>query len=155
MNILDKAYEAFISEHDIDAEDVMVLSEMTLLNLCDRDGETLERDVDIEDYLHRAEILSALGKNVMISSFGEFYKLSQYLFAQTNRPVAIALGVPNLINIFEERYYQNLEGGILEAFGKLFRNNIRLYVSPMLTADKDYLSLENVPIPIHLMHLFL
>jgi hypothetical protein len=155
MNILDRAYEAFISENDIHADDVMVLSEMTLLNLCDRDGETLERDVDIEDYLHRAEILSALGKNVLISSFGEFYKLSQYLFAQTNRPVAIALGVPNLINIFEERYYQNLEGGILEAFGKLFRNNIRLYVSPMLTADKDYLSLENVPIPKHLMHLYM
>jgi len=155
MNILDRAYEAFISETDIHAEDVMVLSEMTLLNLCDRDAETLERDVDIEDYLHRAEILSALGKNVLISSFGEFYKLSQYLFAYTNRPVAIALGVPNLLNIFDERYYQNLEGGILEAFGKLFRNDIRLYVCPMLTAEKNYLSLDNLPIPEHLMHLFM
>jgi hypothetical protein len=154
MNILDRAYESFIDESDINAEDVVVLSEMTLLNLCDRDGEALEADVDIEDYLHRAEILCALGKNVIISSFGEFYKLSQYLFTQTNRPVAIALGIPNLLNIFDERYYENLEGGILEAFGKLFRNDIRLFVAPMLTNSDHCLTVHNLKVPDHLRHLY-
>lgn len=155
MNILDSAYEAFIQEENVDSENVIVLSEMTLQNLRDNNEGELEEDIDVKDFLQRVEILCALGKNVMISNFGEFYKLAQYLFRQTNMPVAIALGIPNLINIFDEKYYENLEGGILESFGRLFRNDMRLYVCPMIdNKNNELITIYNLKVQNHLRLLF-
>ncbi len=150
MNLLDCAYKAFCSESDINAEDVVVLSEMTLHNLAE--GE----DIDAEDFLHRAEILCALGKNVMVSDYGEFYRLAQYLSGYTHMPVGVALGVPTLEQIFDEKYYENLQGGILESFGRLFRNDLRLYVCPARD-DKtgELTTVHNLNIEKHLRHLYL
>ena len=128
---------------------------MTLHNLRDRDGVALDLDIDVEDFLQRVEILSALGKNVLISNYGEFYKLAQYLFSQTDKPIAIALGIPNLRNIFTEKYYENLEGGILEAFGRLFRNDMRLFVCPKIDpATGGLVIVSNLMIENHLRHLY-
>ncbi|MFV9614313.1 MAG: TonB-dependent receptor [Gammaproteobacteria bacterium] len=156
LNVLDSAYDAFIKEPDVDPDEIVVLSEMTLLNLRDRDGDELEEDVCIEDFLHRVDILCALNKNVLISNFGKFYKLSQYLYRRTSKPVAIALGIPNLLNIFNEKYYADLNGGILESFGLLFRNDMRLYVSPFIDEDSaELVDVHNVKIKKHLRHLYL
>ncbi len=156
MNILDSAYDAFAREAEVEPEAVLVLSEMTLQNLRDRDGDELDKDVDVEDFLQRVEILCALGKNVMISNFGEFYKLAQYLSSQTNKPVAIALRIANLLNIFNESYYENLDGGILEAFGLLFRNDMRLYVCPKIDPDsKKPVTVHSLQVQNHLRHLYL
>jgi hypothetical protein len=152
MNILDNAYEAFIKEPNVDPENVLVLSEMTLQNL--RGGIEVGDDIDVEDFLHRVEILSALGKNVMISNFGEFYKLAQYLYRRTTMPVAIALGIQNLLNIFDEQYYGNLDGGILEAFGRLFRNDMRLYVCPRLDNNGERVTAQTLKVADHLRHLY-
>ena len=153
MNILDNAYEAFIRETNVDPEDVLVLSEMTLQNL--RGGVEVGKDIDVEDFLHRAEILCALGKNVMVSNFGEFYKLAQYLHHRTNKPVAVAMGIQNLLNIFDESYYDKLDGGILEAFGRLFRNDMRLYVCPKIDDQSDQLvTAQNIKVSNHLRHLY-
>ena len=150
MNLLDCAYKAFCRESEINPEDVIVLSEMTLHNLTD--GE----DIDAEDFLHRAEILCALGKNVLISDYGEFYRLAQYLSGYTRMPVGVALGVPTLKQIFDDKYYQDLPGGILESFGRLFRNDLRLYVCPTLDdASGELTTLHNLNIPEHLRHLYL
>jgi len=155
MNILETAYQTFIGEADINADEVVVLSEMTLQNLCDRDDNERDTDVDIEDFLNRIEILCALGKNVMISSFGEFYRLAQYLFKQTNKPIAIALGIPNLLNVFDEQYYESLNGGILEAFGLLFRNDMRLYVCPKIDENTgELITVNNLKIKNNLQHLY-
>ena len=155
MSILDSAYESFIKEADVDPEAVVVLSEMTLQNLRDCDGDDLDKDVDVEDFLQRVEILCALGKNVIISNFGEYYKLAQYLFSQTIKPIAIALGIPNLLNIFNETYYENLDGGILEAFGLLFRNDMRLYVCPKIDlVSEKLMTAHNLKVKNHLRHLY-
>jgi hypothetical protein len=45
------------------------------------------------------------------------------------------MGVPSLEHIFEEKYYESLKGGLLEAVGKMFPKNIKLYIYP--TIDKD------------------
>ena len=153
MNILDNACEAFISETNVDPDNVLLLSEMTLQNL--RGGIEVGSDIDVEDFLHRAEILCALGKNVMVSNFGEFYKLAQYLYHRTNQPVAVALGVQNLLSIFDESYYDKLDGGILEAFGRLFRNDMRLYVCPKIDDETNELvTAKNLRVSKHLRHLY-
>jgi hypothetical protein len=42
------------------------------------------------------------------------------------------MGVPSLIEILNEKYYANLEGGILEALGRMFKGSLKLYVYPMV-----------------------
>ena len=42
------------------------------------------------------------------------------------------MGAPNLRSLFEEQYYSKLDGGILESFGRLFKNNLKLFVYPYL-----------------------
>lgn len=148
MNLLDCAFEAFCKEPDVNRDDVIVLSEMTLQNL--QDGS----EINVEDFLQRIDILCALGKNVMISNHGEFFKLAQYLFKMTSKPVAVALGVPTLQQIFNEDYYENLEGGILEAFGRLFRNDMRMYVCPALDDDGGVTSVHELKVQKHLQHLY-
>ena len=41
------------------------------------------------------------------------------------------MGINNLADIFKENYYKNLDGGILEALGILFKENIRIYAYPI------------------------
>jgi hypothetical protein len=150
MRLLDCAYAAFCEDTDVDADKVMVLSEMTLHNLSE--GE----DIDVQDFLHRAEILCALGKHVLISNYGEFYRLAQYLSGYTRLPIGIALGVPTLLQVFQQKYYDHLEGGILEAFGRLFKNDLRLYVCPMLDPDSgELVTVHNVKVQENLRNLYL
>lgn len=150
MNLLDSAYQAFCNEPDVNPDEVIVLSEMTLHNLVE--GE----NIDVQDFLHRAEILCALGKNVLISDYGAFYRLAQYLYQHTSKPIGVALGVPTLIEIFNEKYYEDLQGGILESFGRMFRNALRMYVCPALDPDSgELITAESLPIPQHLQHLYI
>ena len=150
MNLLDSAHAEFCKEPDVNPDDVIVLSEMTLHNLVE--GE----EINVEDYLHRAEILCALGKHVMISDCGAFYRLAEYLFRYTRQPVGVVLGVPTLLQVFDEKYYDGLEGGILASFGRMFRHDLRLYVGPALDSpDGELLTVHNLQIPEHLKHLYL
>lgn len=149
MNLLDCAYRAFCSEADVNPDEVIVLSEMTLHNLTE--GES----IDVQDFLQRAEILCALGKNVLISDYGAFYRLAQYLYRYTGKPVGLALGVPTLIEIFNEKYYEDLEGGLLECFGRMFRNTMRMYACPALDPDTDELiTADSLPLPQQLQNLY-
>ena len=67
----------------------------------------------------------------MISNFKEYYKLVDYLSQYTKNQLALSMGVNNFVEIFNEQYYQDLGGGILEAFGKMFYNNLKVYLYPM------------------------
>ena len=149
MNMLDCANRAFCSEPDVNADDVIVLSEMTLQNLQSDNDE-----INIADFLQRVDILCALGKNVMISNYRTFYRLAQYLYKMTSKPVAITLGVPTLRQIFNEDYYEKLEGGILEAFGRLFRNDMRMYVCPEIADDGSLTTVNEMRVANHLRHLY-
>jgi hypothetical protein len=43
--------------------------------------------------------------------------------------VGVAMGINNLLEVFNEKYYENLDGGILESFGRLFKNAVKLYIA--------------------------
>ena len=76
----------------------------------------------------------------MISDCFEFHRLARYLFRATDRPVAITLGAGSLAQILDEKYYEGLEGGILEALGRLFKNDLRMYVYPLLDRESGELT---------------
>lgn len=120
----------FKKEPDVDQKKLIVLSELTLNDLT-KDGK-----IDENDFLDRVDILCSLGQNVIISNYQEYYKLATYFSQYTRgKKIGIILGFNNLLRIFDEKYYTDLNGGILQAFGELFGINIKLFVYPYL---KDF-----------------
>ena len=67
---------------------------------------------------------------MLISNYAEYHRLAAYLFRHTKKMIGIVMGVPTLREIFDEKYYADLEGGILESFGRLFKNDLKLYAYP-------------------------
>src|SRR5438093_12670666 len=125
-DMLDGARRVFLTQCDCSEDEVVVLMEMTLENLL-ADGQ-----VDYGDFLARVDILRALGRTVLMSKFGAYYRLAGYLFRYTNRAIGLVMGVPRLIELISEKHYASLEGGILEALGRMFKGGLKLYVYPMV-----------------------
>ena len=125
-DMLDGARRVFLAQSHCSEQDLIVLMEMTLENLL------TEGQLNHADFLARVDILGALGRTVLISKFGEYYRLAGYLSRYTNRMIGLVMGVPSLMEIFDEKYYLNLEGGILEALGRMFKGELKLYVYPMV-----------------------
>ncbi len=106
------------------------------------------------DFLRRADILQALGKNVLISKFNAFHRLAAYLSQQTTAPIALTLSVDVFEKLFQETYYDDLPGGILESVGRLFKNSVRLYIYPMYDRETQTLrTAEQARIAPQLQHL--
>ena len=114
MDMFKKTYEMFISDNKVDEKKTEVIFEITLSNL--KEGQS---EIDERDFLDRAELLCSLGHTVMISNFQEYYKVAQYFNSYTKKRLGLAMGALNLIELFDEKYYRDLPGGILEAFGNL------------------------------------
>lgn len=148
QDILDCALAQFMADERNRGEEVLVLMEITMQNLA------AAGSVDHSDFLDRVEVLGKLGRNVLISKFGEYFRLGGYLSRATNKMIGVAVGIPTLRELFEEKFYGNLDGGILESFGRLFKNAVKLYVYPTQTPEGEIISLENFPVPVHLRPLF-
>ena len=132
-DMLNGARGVFQKQGKCGEEDLVVLMEMTLENLLS------EGHLNHADFLARVDILGALGRTVLISKFGEYYRLAAYLARYTNQMIGLVMGVPSLLEIFDEKYYLNLEGGILEALGRMFKSGLKLYVYPMINEETDQL----------------
>jgi len=90
----------------------------------------------------------------LISNYGEFHRLAAFLFRYTKQKIGIAMGVPSLREIFDEKYYADLEGGILESFGRLFKNELKLYVYPYQDPTTGaIITAGNLRVEPHLRHL--
>ena len=149
LDVLERALEQFVREPELKGEPPVVLMEMTLRHLTTGEG------IDEQDFLNRADMLSALGKTVLISNFRRFHRLAAYLSRYTNRPIGLAMGASKLAEIFDESFYNESEGGLLGGLGQLFKNPARLYVYPHLDLESGHkLTVENFPVPPHLKHLY-
>jgi hypothetical protein len=125
LDIFEQSKKLFFSEKRVDEKNTQTVFEMTLTNLISEGGK-----IDERDFLDRAELLCSLGQTVMITNFQEYYKLIDYFSEFTTERMGLAMGITNLIQIFDEQYYRNLSGGILEAFGKLFYKDLKIYLYP-------------------------
>jgi hypothetical protein len=124
-DMLQCALAQFLQEPALEGLDVVVLMELTMHNLL------ASGNLDHADFLARVDTLAAAGTNVLISNYLEFYRLTSYFRRYTKQMIGVAMGINNLLEVFNERYYENLAGGILESFGRLFRNATKLYIYPM------------------------
>ncbi|GFS04088.1 nicotinate-nucleotide adenylyltransferase [Elysia marginata] len=126
-SMYESALKMFLKEKKVEEKNTEVVFEITLSNLLQSShGEINERD-----FLDRADLLRSLGFTVIISNFKEYYRLAEFFGNYTKEFSVLTMGVNNLVEIFDEKYYRHLSGGILEAFGKLFFKNLGVYLYPM------------------------
>ncbi len=137
MDMFQKSYDIFIREQTVEEEKTIVIFEITLSNL------KSSGEIDERDFMDRAELLSSLGHIVMISKFSEYYKLVEYFNNYTKNRIGLTMGVNNLVDIFDEKYYRHLSGGILEAFGKLFFKDLKVYLYPMKNPETGQIMTSN------------
>ena len=142
IDMLEKGIEKFKKNQKVKEENIQLLFEITLSNLS-ADGQVNERD-----FLDRVDILCSLGYTVLISNYKKYYKLIEYLSQFTKLRMGLIIGVDSLVEMFEEKYYRNLNGGILEAFGIIFTRDIKFYLYPYKPNEKTKL-LNSSNIPIH------
>jgi hypothetical protein len=158
LDMLQSAHQQFVQHVSLrqggaNEPEVVSLMELTMRNLRSTGGQ--HGDIDYDDFLARADVLAATGATVLISDYFEYYRLAAYLRRYTKMPIGITMGIPSLIELFDEKYYEHLEGGILESFGRLFRNDLRLYVYPFLdTTTRQLVTVQKLKVSPSLQGLY-
>jgi hypothetical protein len=142
VDLLDRALEQFLEVPGVRGNRPVVLAEMTLRDL------DPEHEVGHPDFLARADVLGALGFDVLVSRFGAFHELVEYLARSTDALVGIAVGVPALQQLVNEEAHAALPGGALESVGRLFRQSVTVYAYPDRDPDtSEVRTAADVPVP--------
>ncbi len=148
IDMLECARKKFEAERSEDEGSLLVLTELTMRNLLGGGDK-----VDRRDFLARADLLAACGMTVMISDYYAYHRLAAYLSQRTTERIGIVMGMPSLLDLFDEDKHAELPGGILESFGRLFKNDLKLYVYPMLRDDRT-VTVDDVAVGDNLQPLF-
>ena len=156
FDMLKSSYSIFKKDEHYQRDNTIAVCEMTLNNLMG------EGELDERDFLDRVDILNGMGQHVMVSTFREYYKLVGYFSRFKIGRLRIVIGIPTFLNVLDEKYYSNLRGGILEALGRLFPENVKFYVYPTLSSvslDKKatsgkLITSENIKLPEKLRPLY-
>jgi hypothetical protein len=138
IDMLETAKAKFEADPAVAGKPVLELTEITMRNLLAGGPQ-----VDRRDFLARAELLAACGMIVLITDYFDYYRLAAYLGERTSERIGIVMGVPSLIDLFDEKNHAQLHGGILESFGRLFKNDLKLYVYPVQPSPDDELKTVN------------
>ncbi|MFI5335492.1 MAG: TonB-dependent receptor [Opitutales bacterium] len=131
VDMLNCATAQFLQEPMVKGKEVIVLMEITMNNLL------AEGELDVPDFLSRVDMLGHIGFAVLISNYPEFYRLVSYFRRYTKEMIGIAMGINTLHEVFNEKYYEKLEGGILESMGRMFKHAVKLYAYPMRRETYD------------------
>jgi hypothetical protein len=149
MDMLSTGFEEFKNDKDVAPDKIIEVCELTLASL------RAEGQINEKDFLDRAEILCSLGQTVLISDYPEYFRLVSYLSGFTKAKIGIIIGVLGLSDIFNEKYYMDLKGGILESFATLFSRNVKMYAYPAKDLSTGELkTCKNFQLPTNLVDLY-
>ncbi|MGC3988642.1 MAG: TonB-dependent receptor [Chthoniobacteraceae bacterium] len=149
LDMLEAARQKFQEDLGPDSPPIVQLMEITMNNLM------AAGQIDYQDFLARADVMASCGMTVLISNYFQYYRLAAYLFRYSKMKIAITMGIPSLHDIFEEKYYTDLDGGILESMGRLFKNDLKLYIYPLKDpATGNLTKVDNLQIPEDLRPLY-
>jgi len=150
IDMIETALAKFQADPALEGKPVLPLAELTMRNLLAGGS-----DVDRRDFLARADLLAACGMTVLISDYFEYYRLAAFIASRTTERIGIVMGVPSLLELFDEKFYTQLPGGILESFGRLFKNDLRIYVYPLQRSQNDVLqTVDNLEVDSSLRPLY-
>ncbi|MEM6512492.1 MAG: TonB-dependent receptor [Pseudomonadota bacterium] len=149
MDMLESSLSAFEKHNGLQPGETVPIMEISMQSLKENS------EVCLNDFLSRAEVVSLTGCNVMISDYLRYFRLAAYLYRYTHRPIGIAMGLASLRSLFDEQYYEELQGGILESFGRLFKNQLKLLIYPVKNPTTGKVeNIESLQLDKGLSHLF-
>lgn len=149
MDILETARKRFETTCMDSEKDILPIMEISMHNLME------DSQVCLEDFVSRAEVVSTTGCIVMVSDFREHHRLVAYLSRYTHEPIGLAMGLATLRSLFEESFYEDLDGGILENFGRIFKDRNQLLIYPLKNPVNCKIeNLDHVAFEGSLEHLF-
>jgi hypothetical protein len=148
IDMLESARAKFEADPAVAGREILMLTELTMANPL-----AGAQAVDRRDFLARADLLAACGMTVLISDYVAYHRLAAYLAWRTDGRIGMVMGIPSLIDLFDEANHVGLPGGILESFGRLFKNDLRLFVYPMLRDDK-VTTIDNLAVADYLQPLY-
>lgn len=146
VDMMESALRQFMENEQIGRDAITTLAEITMAELAS-DKEDADRS-----FLARVDLLTALGYNVLVSDYLRFFRLRSWIRRYTSNTIGIVLSVLDFDQLFDPRYYDGLEGGILEAMGKLFSDNTHVYIYPAIIKNQ-LISLDNVEVRAEYTHL--
>jgi hypothetical protein len=150
LDMLETARARFSEDPTVAGKQVLCLTEITMRNLLAGGA-----DVDRRDFIARADLLAACGMTTLITDYFDYYRLAAYIAERTKERIGIVMGVPSLIDLFDEKNHAQLPGGILESFGRLFKNDLKLYVYPMKpSADDELKTVDDIKVRTELQPLY-
>lgn len=149
VDMIEQGVKSFSQTAGVEPENTVVIAEISLNDVYGKDANMSESDI-----IERVQLLNLLGYNVMVSDYSRYFSLRAYFRQYTQLQIGIVVGMINMKQIFNEEFYQGLEGGILEGFGKLFPDNTRLFVYPELNNDGELSDLDAVTVPEKLRFLY-
>lgn len=142
QDMIRKSFDQFREEDKVDARKSFLLTEITLDNL------RADGPIDKKDFLDRADLLCELDQTVIVSNCEEHHRLIRYLSYYKIPTLGIVIGARQLLELMNEKYFQNTDGELLEVFGKLFKKHVRFYVYPaMQEGSEELMTVENLPVP--------
>lgn len=133
--VMEMASKAFIEEN---ASDLQAL-EMLDFSFSDEARDDSER---FDQVVGRVRETLGHGEWTMASSLRHNYTFTDYLRRYSNQPLRFVVGTSTFAMLLNEMYYQDLRGGILEATGRLFTDDVKIYVHPM-KRENFYTHLES------------
>ncbi len=148
-DMITQGFEAFKELDGVEEDNTIVLAEISINDSCGKDLLVPE-----EDLLARVELLNELGYSVMISDYTRYFSLRAYFRQYTAKQIGIVLGMVNIKEIFDERKYVGVEGGILEGFGKLFPDHTRLFVYPELDDEEKLKNFTDIEVATNMRFLY-
>lgn len=146
VDMTESALRQFEEQESLTGRGISVVAEITMSELASDDDE------DDAGFLARVDLLSGLGYDVLISDYLRYFRLRSWIRRYTQSHIGIVLSCWDFTEVFDEKYYDGLEGGALEAMGKLFSDDTSVYVYPALI-DGELVTLENVRVDESLRYL--
>ncbi|TQV77216.1 TonB-dependent receptor [Aliikangiella marina] len=150
VDMIKQGTKSFFKMEHVNKDNTVLIAEISI-----NDAHGNDANVSEEDLIERVKLLNLLGYNVMVSDYTRYFSLRAYFRQFTQLEIGIVVGMVNLNQIFNENFYSNLEGGILEGFGKLFPDHTRLFVYPELNEAGELNDIKQVTVPNNVRHLYL
>jgi len=149
QSMIEKGLAVFAEELRITPDRVVFFCEVNVARYL---SEGLD---EVSDLLERVEMLTELGHNVMVTSHFRYFRLNEYFSkSDEGRRIGFITSVDNMYSLFDDRFYEGMKGGILEAMASLFSSDAMMLVYPNLKASGEVVTVENLEVPSHVVHLY-
>ena len=126
MEFIEDSLANFKRDEDYKPDNTIAFCEISLKYLIQNEK------LDEKDFLHRVDLLNMMGQSVMISKFYRYFQLVKYFEQFKLIKLRIVVGLPSFDKILDSSNYTDLRGGLLEAMGALFQENVKVYLYPYI-----------------------